>query len=371
MGTLLRSVALMMIVLTMSAIGVARFHPKGAGWRILQASTWVNLDNQYMANEVGESIWLDVEDGRVSRLNLPEGETVEFASCSPFRDDKGRAQAVGRWATRTKVGTDTVVGAYGLARFTYPDGEILDRVTTDILPKGAPCWYPGTKARILFSAINGRLYHHNFEPTLPRSSSTDPEPATNPGPQPLKWLCPRPGDGHETVSDPCWPSTPALGGRLIASIRPLNEKTGKGYSFARLWWLELDEAGTSIVAAGRLIPRPDSAPEHDMDERFPAVWTEPDGRMTLAYQTRLPHQPHGQIRVVPLELDANRKIPLVRTEATQVMVDRCAVNPPAFSKDGKSLFVVHLADGNRGEVLRIPLSNDRSLASADLEGLPD
>ncbi|MHC5537841.1 hypothetical protein ACYOEI_06385 [Singulisphaera rosea] len=364
MGTLLRSVALMMIALTISAIGVARLHPKGAAWRMLQASTWVNLDSQYMAEKAGESIWLDIENGRVSRLKLPEGESVEMASCSPFRDDNGRAQAVGRWATRTKVGADSVVGAYGLARFTYPDGEIIDRVTTDIIPKGPPCWYPGTKARILFSAIDGKLYHHNFEPSSRASSLTDPELSINPGPRPLKWLCPHPGDGHETVSDPFWSSSPTLAARLIVSIRPLNETNGTVYSFSRLWWLELDEAGTSIVAAGRLIPRPDSEPEHDMDERFPAVWTNADGRMTLAYQTRLPHQPHGQIRVVPLELDASRKIPVARTEETRILVDRCAVNPPSFSKDGKSLFVVHLADGYRGEVLRVPLSDERSFAAS-------
>ena len=107
--------------------------------------------------------WLDAETGTVTTFPIEEGDVLEAASCSPWVDEKGRHQVIGRWSSRTKDGPMSMSTDFGLARYMFPSGQLLDHVSTDIVPVGAPSWFPGTRANILFAAGDGNLYKYAFE----------------------------------------------------------------------------------------------------------------------------------------------------------------------------------------------------------------
>ena len=50
----------------------------------------------------------------------------------------------------------------GLARCTYPERRILDRVLLDPLPLSKVCWYPDRSDTIIYAAADGRLYRYAF-----------------------------------------------------------------------------------------------------------------------------------------------------------------------------------------------------------------
>ena len=70
---------------------------------------------------------------------------------------------------------------FGVARFTVPEGRLIDRVKLDHVPIGDPCWVPGVTPRILFSAGDGYLYRYEFEESNARpfwmKPATVPEPS--------------------------------------------------------------------------------------------------------------------------------------------------------------------------------------------------
>src|SRR4051794_31589293 len=105
---------------------------------------------------------LDVETGEVVRLPVSDDETFDFAVCSPWRDDRGQYHLVGLWLGRFSADPNSLVRAFGLARFTFPEGRILDRVALDPMPLGTPCWHPDGSGRVLYVSGDGRLYHFGF-----------------------------------------------------------------------------------------------------------------------------------------------------------------------------------------------------------------
>lgn len=69
-----------------------------------------------------------------------------------------------------------VDGRCGLARISYPDGEILDQVSLEVVPLSSPCWLEGTSARVVFGAADGKLYRLAFESAIPKTGETRAEP---------------------------------------------------------------------------------------------------------------------------------------------------------------------------------------------------
>ena len=49
-----------------------------------------------------------------------------------------------------------------MARFTVPEGRLIDRIKLDHVPVGDACWVPGVTPRIIFSAGDGNLYGYEF-----------------------------------------------------------------------------------------------------------------------------------------------------------------------------------------------------------------
>ncbi len=133
---------------------------------------------------------------------------------------------------------------FGLARYSFPDGQVLDHVSTEIVPVGPPCWFPGDRARILFAGGDGELYHFAFEADS-LAKELDPEAGRDERPIPLAWRCAKPGLGKVFLSDLTWPEDPRLMGYVVVSLReqaPESEAL-RSFTGTALWWLKLDLRG--------------------------------------------------------------------------------------------------------------------------------
>ena len=253
------------LVSSAAAIGLARLAPQTEGWRMLSPSRYANVNTFYFDQGHRGSSWLDREGGPMREVPFRDEELLEYASCSPWRDEQGRSQVVGRWSWSLR--SETPDRAYGLARITFPDGEVLDHVETDVVPVSNPCWYPGTGSRILFAAGDGKLYQCNFE------SRDDAAVASNSRvmlPRPILWNCKFPDGEGVFLAEPHWPSDPGFSRLLFVSLRSCRGISGKPASSpAQIWWLLLSEAGGSVEEAGRMIAPPTSGDE--VNERCPAL----------------------------------------------------------------------------------------------------
>src|SRR5262249_599200 len=157
----------------------------------------------------------------------------------------GRSQIVGKWAGWTRNGA--LVGA-GLARLSYPDGEFLDRVNLDVNPRGTPCWGPGTAARVIFAAHDGRLYRFAFDQRRGAEAAV-----TGRDRAPVALVRRAGGPAREGVFllDPSWPADPRLERHLLVSLRLVQRaENDPSPELQELWWLRLDPSETAIEEAG-------------------------------------------------------------------------------------------------------------------------
>jgi hypothetical protein len=309
---------------------------------------------------LGLGIWgmerLDPETGRIEPVLLPEGEALECARGSPWRDSRGRWQVAGRGWTRSGPRRNSIPGRHCLALYEFPGGAVLDRIDAEHLPvpTGPPCWEPGTSARILFAAGDGALYWHDFE-------NSDPSGAGYRGgisrPQPLTWACRQPGLGPAFLAEPQWPSEPRFGRRLLVALR-VHERVGGllRNSPWQLWWLRLDRARMAIVAAGPLLHPDPTVPAADLwGDHFPTLLSGPGGELALAYLTYRPGVHLGELRIAPLRIDPATGEPSA-VEGGPVLASDCVGTALAPSADGRWLGCVVRPEGSGPKVLRLDLA---------------
>jgi hypothetical protein len=291
--------------------------------------------------------FLDVGTGRFWRPGLPAGDRLEYGSLAPWRGPRGETQVVGRWASRSGSDARQVVNQFGLGRFSLPDGRALDRVPLSILPVGPPCWFPGTSARVLFAAGDGRIYRFAFE---------GPE-GRDPHPQPLSWAEGVFPEGRIILGDPSWPAEPRLGGRALAVVSRVEDEGGASrFDGPRIWWLRLDPDGARIEAAGPLTGPATSDPESaQVLERHPMVGPAPGGGLVLAYLARRLDRGEWQVRVAPLEADARTGALRADIAAVRVLAEDCLPVPPTFSADGRWIGCVRQPAGSAPTPLRLPV----------------
>jgi hypothetical protein len=236
----------------------------------------------------------------------------------------------------------------GLARYHFPSCRVIDRIALDVMPIGSLCWYPGTEERILFAAGDGRLYHYRF----PDSGRDEPQEETGKGgPQELLWKVTPPGEGIVHVSDPVWPADRGWNRRILVS---LSYQTGTSYrpvqKGGQIWWLQLDDAGLAIEAAGRLTPEDPTTESDDrtraFHERLPNLATTPDGRLVLAYLSCQQDRRHWSLRVAPVEIDAGTGNPRVQALRIPSIAEPCMPTAPAFSVDGRWVYGVVATGGS-------------------------
>ncbi len=367
---MIRLMGLLAVGSTLLAIGVSRLDPPQPIRRFHRPVTNHNINDYFLQTEDRKSHWIDSTTGGMTDLPVVGDDVFEAASCSPWVDDSGRRQAVGRWANRTFLGPLTISHAFGLARYSFPDGRMLNQIATDVVPTGPPCWFPGTQARVVFAAGDGRLYRFGFEPAVPTGATSESGQAVDPQPSALDWGCPKPGGGEVFIGDLAWPDAPQLGGRLVAALWITDHDMAGKVQFSRtqLWWLKLNHSATEIIAAGPLVNHDVSGPlAKQFDERSPTVSALPDGSLALAYTRHAAGKPGWSAHLAPLTITADHDLVPTLESRTRVAAAHCRSAPVAFSTDGRWLNVL-VGETNSAEssqrVRTLPPATPTTVASA-------
>lgn len=353
---LMRGAATLAFFACVAAVALGRMYTPEPPWRSVEKPRFASFSTT-TGRATGDNVnFVDLETGLGLALKLPEGERLELPSCSSWRDETGQGQVVGCWTRRSGRGEDQIASEIGLARFSFPGGEPLDRVATDVTPAGSPCWHPGTRARVVFVDRGGTLYRFAFE------GSGDPDAGPDgrdDRPVPIVWKTAPPGEDERSVRifDPTWPEGRPFADRLIVSLS-LQVKDGDRlrYTAPRLWWLRLDDEGGAIVAAGPLTRRRDEPASGEVRERCPKVVRMPSGETRLAYLVRDAREGSWRLDVAPLEFDAD-EAPHADSDAATTRAESCALVAPAFSPDGRWIYYL-AAPQEHEDVRRVAMTTE-------------
>jgi hypothetical protein len=288
---------------------------------------------------------VDRSTGRAEPLPLPDDAHWEFVSVSPWRDQEGNLEAVGRWS---RPGASGEQAFCGLGLFSLSDPTVVHTVDLDVLPTGKPCWVPGRPGDLVFPAGDGQLHRCHLtrdrdgqEQTSDRgggrANSVRPS-----APHPVTWRCAVPGSGTVFLSDPVWPCEKQLRRFVFASLSRQTLIEGKMRNeSSQIWWLEMSEGGDEILSAGRLTPPGSgSGLSRSIVERMPSVAVGPAGRLTLAYLTRARGESSWRLCLAALSLEERTGTPVIadvpapKDDATNGLLPM----PPTFSADGLAVF---------------------------------
>jgi hypothetical protein len=302
-----------------------------------------------ISSQLGESprpptAWTEGGSGRTIFLPPPGGMLLEFGVCSPWRDAEGRFQVAGRLSGE----------GVGLARVSFPDGDVLDFVQTGCaLLTSRPCWLPGPRPKVLFGAGDGRIYQYAFDDE--GATNSDAERLTDPRLSRIDWRPPDPSKAGVFLSDPSW----LRGGwtdDLLVLVVASGAIPGRDASSSsnQLWWARLDEAGGAIVEAGVLIDSPSLSGGRYL--RSPVSEKTAEGGGVLAYLcTDRPGTGHWELRTTRLSFDDSGRPQASATVGVKV-AGRCFTElPPTLTTDGRRVWVLQAGDEGRGRVVQIPL----------------
>ncbi len=289
---------------------------------------------------------VDRSTGRVEPLPLPDDANWGCVTVSPWRDQEGNLEAVGRWNRRVPDGEGAF---YGLGLFRLCDTTVVRSVDLNVLPTGRPCWIPGRPGDVLFPAADGQLHrchlargsdaHElNDEQAQTRATSARPFAA-----RPVSWRCAVPGSGRVFITDPIWPCERQLRKFVLASLSMQTLFDGKPRNgTSQIWWLEMSERGDEILSAGRLTGSARASDDHDaLVERTPSVAVGPSGRLTLAYLTRARGETSWQLRLAALSIPRETGKPVIAAVPSRTDDDvpnGLLAMAPTFSTDGQSVF---------------------------------
>jgi hypothetical protein len=350
---LIRLSVLTSLVATCAAVGLSRLAPPLRPWRMPCSLEYAGF-NEFFFGMGGEGArWVAQEGGRTIRLPLPRDERLDYATCSPWRDERGRSQVAGRWT----FGSHGSPAEFGIARLSFPDGEVIDRVATETMPLGAPCWFPGTTARILFAAGDGMLYNYAFEaPATPESESTAPEVIrADSAPRRLALQCPALKDRAVFLSDPHWPSDSRFSRTLFVSLRKTETiRRQPVYGCDEIWWLRISEDGCAIEDGGPLLKGAAEPSGAEAEERCPIVGRTREGDLTLAYLRKVGTGPR-ELRALDLTFDDQNQRPVAQPGAGLKVADDCLPCPPAFSSDGRHVLVLSGTSSHPAELRRLEI----------------
>ena len=297
---------------------------------------------------------VDRSTGKAQPLPLPQDANWGFVTVSPWRDQDGKLEAVGRWSRPGVLGDQSF---YGLGLFRVSDATIVRSIDLDVLPTGKPCWVPGRPGDLLFPAGDGQLHRcrltHDGNVTSNARTTVDGEIHTSSSrsaaPFPVTWRCAVPGSGRVFIADPVWPAETPLRPFVFVSLTLQTDFGGKPRNEpSQIWWLEMSEFGDEILSAGRLTqPAPASAQGRPVFERSPSVSVSPSGHITLAYLARARSESSWRLSVAALSLEQATGKPVIgglpgRSE--EVPSGLLPVQP-VFSADGQSVFAA--ADDGR------------------------
>ncbi len=322
-----------------TAIVVSRLYSENASdARLASPSVGVHdagrlgaINGQLFATQDIRPYFLDAQSGSFFQVPFSTDDLLVHPSCSPWCDSQGRRQVVAGWkpAGLSRCAPE----ATGIARFSFPDAKRIDCILCEPFPVGAPAWWPDGSARIIYPGLDGALYHLSFEHKPERG----PDRSAARLPRPLRWNCTPPGSGAVRFRDVFWPTSVRLRNRLIVSL--YYTRPDGTHDRWQLWWLRLNDTGTAIESAGRLISRPASLSEtQNLDENLANLADGPNGRLILSYLTTSDDEPGRQLRLAPVDLDAETGIPRVHVESNRLVAENRSNMRPELSPDGRWVF---------------------------------
>jgi hypothetical protein len=327
LNSLVRLVAITALAAFLVAFGLARAFPKPETYRFPAPPRYAGVNRAVLDVTQNGSFLLDTETGVLSPFKTPAGLEVQFLSFSPWRDDRGEFELVGRVMNRSGTDLDKQFEGAGLVRFKLGDESWLREVPAEKAVTGRLCWLPGSASRVLFAAGDGRLYVQEL------SDDDGDTPA-----RPVVWNPPVPGEGDMTLCDPVCPPVPALGGRLIVSLsHGLTDRGKFRMSPSRLWWLKLDEEGRAVTAAGPLSASVEDPGSVEV-ERLPELIATPDGSVALACLVRSGENGNWRLRLATITFDPVDGTPVVLPDSVRELAEGCGFTNPAFSADGRRLY---------------------------------
>jgi hypothetical protein len=152
-----------------------------------------------------------------------------------------------------------------------------------------------------------------------------------------------PGLSVAFLSDPSTSSEPALGHLVFVSMSIEDSRKGHRVILPpKLWWLVMNDDGDAIVDAGRLTkPGSDESGNELIFERLPNVVKGVGGEISLVYLTRRAREQLWQLQSAKLEIDAETKLPRLRSGAGSKMLGQdLAASPLVVSVNGEHVFAL-------------------------------
>ena len=359
LNALVRLAALLTLVSGTVAVAMARLAPTPAHFRMATPPHYGVINGFVMESELNTPRFLDAATGAVRKLVLPEGDRFEYGACSPWVDEQGESQVVGRWmreATASGTPHQRLYDSFGLARYALPSGRVLNRIALEVLPLSHPCWFPDMTARVIYAGGDGHLYLLDFTATDRADAGDDPTPRR------VLWQCARPGAGL-MIADPVWSGDPRLGRRLIVSLRYDGGAASGAMKPAQLWWVSLSPDGRAVVDAGALTGGGTSAEAgRPNEERFPNLAATPDGTLVLAHFARATVSNEWTLRLSPVDFDGTGGAPRVRPGSDRVIADGLVSVLTPFSADGRWLYGIPRHSPS-DQVVRFPTTSAAALTS--------
>jgi hypothetical protein len=306
---------------------------------------------------------VDRSTGKAKRLTLPRDANWELVSVSPWRDEHGNLEAVGRWS---RPGAGGEQSSCGLALFRLSDAKVVHSIDLDVLPTGKPCWVPGRPGDILFPAGDGQLHRSHLarERAAQSQASEDggapARSAQSARSYPVAWGCAVPGSGTVFIADPVWPPEKPLQKFVFVSLSPQSLEHGiLRNDPAQIWWLEMTRRGDEILSAGRLTrPSPGNSSNPPVAERMPSVSVDPSGRLALAYLARASGEPSWRLCLAAITIEEATGKPRIAGVVTpsEELSDGLLPMPPTFSTDGQAVF----ASSSDGQIKTYSLETFRA-----------
>jgi hypothetical protein len=349
---LFRGVVFLGIALVLLAIGIGRLAPPPAHVQTRVSTCCVGFDGYQLPPRDGRPRFLDPQNGKILHVQFPTEDYVDRAVCSPWKNEDGETEVVTRWARRAAQGQP--YQDYGLARYRFPSGDVVERISMSILPETRVCFDPRKSGRILFAACGGELFSltlGNPEETVRGGDLLDSKP------HPLHWRLKIPGASQVVLDDLCWPNLRGFENRIVVSLQILQPNRSKNvYNDAQLWWLELDAGRTQVVAAGRLIAPEAGAPDNTDEERQPNLTTAPDGSLVMAFLAHRSGEKGWRMKLTPVTTDLNGALQAVRN-LVYTIAEGGAPVLPVFSADGRWVYRYTEEDPAREQVERYSVAD--------------
>ncbi|WP_422927404.1 hypothetical protein [Singulisphaera sp. PoT] len=369
------------IVVTAFAIGLGRWQGKTEETRTPAFPRYLGIRKYHVLRDDRRTPALDLESGDIKHFSIPSTDSLEGATCSPWRDALGRFHVVGTWKSLAPGGWDSRP-KFGLARFAVPGGEALDRIEFETSVADPPCWAPDHSGQVLFAGGDWRIRSVRFDSNQPESFRKKASPRIHK----LFWKPTTPREHQFVTSHMTWPNDERFS-RIVVVSAVDNSTIAHliGHKVIdlpiprhRLWWVRLDGSRESIEAVGRLWPADPSADEL-YEDRHPNVGRAADGGLVLAFIRRNALTRKARLALVPLEFSEETRTPQADPARLVECGEPCVSSPPGFSPGGEWVYAFEKTDALPARIARHdvrsvmgqsrptaqPLQSKQSLASTE------